>query len=52
MKATLSEIKKNIQEPTVEGRKPGFKSMIWNRKKKKQFNQNSKKKKQSKKQGY
>ena len=52
MKITFSEIKKNIQEPTVEGRKPGFKSMIWNRKKKKQFNQNSKKKKQSKKQGY
>ena len=49
---TLSKIKKNLQEPTVEGRKPGFKSMIWNRKKKKQFNQNSKKKKQSKKQGY
>ena len=34
MKATLSEIKKNPQEPTVKGRKLGFKSMIWNIRKK------------------
>ena len=34
VKAMQSEIKKNIQEPTVKGRKPGLKSRIWNRKKK------------------
>ena len=34
VKAMKSEIKKNIQEPTVKGRKPGLKSMIWNRRKK------------------
>ena len=32
MKATQSEIKQN--EPTVKERKPGLKSMIWNKKKK------------------
>ena len=30
MKFTLSEIKKNLQEPTVDGMKLGLKSMIWN----------------------
>ena len=49
MKAIVREIKKNAQGTKVEGRKPGFKSMIWNIKKKKIFNQNSKKKKQSEK---
>ena len=44
MKVTLSEIKKNVQGTTVKGRKPGFKSTIWNIRKKKAFNQNNKKK--------
>ena len=35
----------------MEWMKPRIKSMIWNVKKKKAFNQNSKKKKESKKQG-
>ena len=30
MKVTLSEIKKNLKEPTVEGMKLKIKSMIWN----------------------
>ena len=34
MKVTLSEIRKNHREPTVKGRKPRFKSMIWNTRKK------------------
>ena len=34
MKFTLSEIKKNLQEPTVDGMKLGLKSMIWNIRKK------------------
>ena len=29
VKAIQSEIKKNIWEPTVKGRKPGLKSTIW-----------------------
>ena len=33
MKDTLSEIK-ILREPTVKGRKPGFKSTIWNIRKK------------------
>ena len=33
MKATQSEIKENIQG-TVKGRKPGLRSMIWNKRKK------------------
>ena len=33
-KAIQSEIKKNIWEPTVKGRKPGLKSAIWSRSKK------------------
>ena len=34
MKATQSEIKQNIRDPTVTGRKLGLKSMIWNKRKK------------------
>ena len=34
VKATQSEIKKKYREPTVKVRKPGFKSMIWNKRKK------------------
>ena len=34
MKVTLSEIKKIYREPTVKGRRPGFKSTIWNIRKK------------------
>ena len=46
MKVTLSEIKKNLREPTMEAMKLRSKSMIWNIRKKKSFNQNSKKKKE------
>ena len=34
MKATLSEIKKNPQGTNSEGKELGFKSMIWNIRKK------------------
>ena len=34
MKATQNEIKQNIQESTVKGRKLGLKSAIWNKRKK------------------
>ena len=34
IKAMLSEIKQNIRDPTVTGRKLGLKSMIWNKRKK------------------
>ena len=34
MKAALNEIIKIHREPTVKGRKPWFKSMIWNIRKK------------------
>ena len=34
VKAMKSEIKKNIQEPTVKGRKLGLKSTICNKRKK------------------
>ena len=34
MKVTLSEIKKSPREPAVKERKLGFKSMIWNVRKK------------------
>ena len=34
VKAIQNEIKKNIQGTTVKGRKPGLKSMIWNKRKK------------------
>ena len=33
MKDTQNEIKQNIRDPTVTGRKPGLKS-IWNKRKK------------------
>ena len=33
VKAMKREIKKKYREPTVKGRKPGLKSMIWSRKK-------------------
>ena len=41
MKVILSEIKKNLREPTVEWMKLRIKSTIWNIRKKKKFNQNS-----------
>ena len=34
VKAIQSEIKKNVQGTKRKGRKPGVKSMIWNRRKK------------------
>ena len=34
VKATLSEIKENIQRTSMTGRKPGFKSMVCTRRKK------------------
>ena len=37
MKITLSEITKNLSEPSVEGRKLGFKLTTWNIKKKSAF---------------
>ena len=49
MKATLSEMKDIYKEPTVTGRKPGFKSTMWTRRKKETFNQKRMKKQESKK---
>ena len=46
---TLSKIKKIHRESTVERMKLRIKSVIWNIRKKKTFNQNSKKKKEFKK---
>ena len=46
MKATLSEVKDMYKEPTVTGRKPGFKSTMWTRRKKETFNHNKMKKKE------
>ena len=43
MKATLCEIK-NLQGDVSEGQEAGFKSLIWNIKKKETFNQSRKKK--------
>ena len=34
MKAIQSEIKEIYREPTVKGRKPGLKAMIWNKRRK------------------
>ena len=34
VKAMQSEIKKNVQEPTVKGRKLVFRSAVWSRRKK------------------
>ena len=49
MKAIQSEIKEIVQAPTVTGRKPGLKSMVWRRRKNKKFNQNRMKKQEFKK---
>ena len=49
MKPMQSKIKKNIQEPTVKGRKLGLKSTIWSRRKKLTFNQNRMKRQEFKK---
>ena len=38
MKAMKSEKRKMYREPTVKGRKPGLKSMVWTRRKKETFN--------------
>ena len=46
MKDTQNEI---FREPTVTGRKPGLKSMIWNKRKKKTLNWNRMKKQEFKK---
>ena len=40
MKVTLSEIKKNYREPTVERMKLKIKSTIWNTRKEKALNHN------------
>ena len=37
------------REPTVKGRKPGLKSMVWSRRKKETFNHNRMKKQEFKK---
>ena len=42
MKDTLSEIKNNLQETTVEWMKPRIKSMIWNTRKQQTATQNKK----------
>ena len=44
IKAMLSKIKENVQEPTVMGRKLGLKSMVWTRRKKETSNQKRMKK--------
>ena len=49
MKVTLNEKRKLYRESIVEWMKSRIKSMIWNRRKKKTFNQNSKKQKRIKK---
>ena len=43
------KFKKIYREPRVEWMKPRIKSMIWNIREEKTFNQNSKKKKESRK---
>ena len=48
IKVTLSEIKKNYREPTVEWMKLRIKSMIWNTRKRKTSNQNKKNKESNK----
>ena len=45
MKVALSEIKKNLQGTNNGGMNSRIKSMIWNRRKEKAFNQNSRKRK-------
>ena len=49
MKTMLSEIKENVWEPIVMGRKPGLKLMVWTRKKKETSNQKRMKKQEFKK---
>ena len=49
MKAMQSEIKENVQGTNMTGRKLGLKSMIWARRKKLPFNQNTMKKQEFKK---
>ena len=49
VKAMQSEIKENAQGPTVTGKKPGLKSMVWSRRKKATSNQNRMKKREFKK---
>ena len=49
VKAMQSEIKIIYREPTVKGRKPGLKSMIWTRRRKHTFHQNRTKKQEFKK---
>ena len=49
VKTKKSEIKENVQGTNSDRRKPGFKSMIWNKKKKQTFNQNRRKKQKFKK---
>ena len=34
VKTMKSEIKENYREPTVKGRKPGLRSMVWTKRKK------------------
>ena len=34
------KLRKIYREPTLKGRKPGLKLMVWNRRKKETFNQN------------
>ena len=48
-KDTLTEIKNNLQETTVEWMKPRIKSMIWNMQKQKTIKQSKKKKKRTQK---
>ena len=48
MKVALSEIKKNLQGTNNGGMNSRIKSMIWNRRKEKAFNQNIRKKKEFK----
>ena len=49
MKAILSETKENVREPIVMGRKLGFKSVVWTRRKKETSNQKRMKKQEVKK---
>ena len=48
MKVTLSEIKKNYREPSVKGRKLGFKSMVWNLRKIKHLTRKARRKNNTK----
>ena len=48
VKATKSEIKKNIHGTNSEGKETGLKSMVWSRRNNETFNQNRMKKKEFK----